>query len=153
MGQPMYQVPQAYDISGAYNANLAAARQAALAPRLGQIAKQEADDLANADVQEAEDVASSNSSQRAMLNNAALASERRRAGGTTFRRRGSATTANQLVSGLGTANARNLANVRRSAIQRRSAAARSAAESEVNASTSGGGGWMLAGPAIGFTYG
>lgn len=54
-----------------------------------------------------------NRAQAGALNRGALASSRRRPGGTTFRRKGSATTANQLVSGLGVANVQALANQRR----------------------------------------
>lgn len=79
-------------------ASLRAAQQRALAP---------------ANAQETADIAAANTQQSGVLNNAALAGSRRRAGGTTFRRRGSAVSANELVSGLGTANAKAIATQRR----------------------------------------
>jgi len=63
--------------------------------------------------QEAADVAASNSATNNSINAAALAQTRRRAGGTTFRRRGAGTSANAMVSGLGAANAKALADKRR----------------------------------------
>lgn len=78
------------------------AQQAELTRRTGEIDRGEADDIAG-----------SNAASAGRLNTAALAQERRRAGGTTFRRRGSGVSANQLVSGLGTANAKALAQKRR----------------------------------------
>ncbi len=62
---------------------------------------------------EQNEIASANQKQAGTLNSAALASSRRKAGGTTFRRRGSATTANQLVSGLGVKNIKARADQRR----------------------------------------
>lgn len=78
--------------------NMAANQQRALAP---------------INAQETDDIAAANTQQSGALNTAALAGSRRRAGGTTFRRRGSAVSANELVSGLGTANAKALAQQRR----------------------------------------
>ena len=67
------------------------------------------------DQNEISSVAQANQAASERLNTAAMASERRRAGGTTFRRRGSGVSANQLVSGLGAANAKALADARRKA--------------------------------------
>ncbi len=66
--------------------------------------------------QEIADIAAANSRSSGVLNQAAMATARRKAGGTTFRRRGSGVSANQLVSGLGTANAKALAAKRRDLI-------------------------------------
>lgn len=62
---------------------------------------------------ETQQIADANAAQANTLNTAALASTRRQAGGTSFRRRGSASTPNALVSNLGTANAKALAEQRR----------------------------------------
>ena len=63
--------------------------------------------------QEMDEVADANAASAGRVNMAAMASARRRAGGTTFRRRGSGVSANQLVSGLGAANASARAAKRR----------------------------------------
>lgn len=88
----------ANDLQGLYNYAVEGARNAALAP---------------IDQQEISDIAAANERQSAVLNTGALAQTRRRAGGTTFRRRGTGVSANQLVSGLGVANAKALAAKRR----------------------------------------
>jgi hypothetical protein len=81
-----------------------------------QLAEQRRQRLTAVNEQEVADVAANNQRTSGTLNTAALASARRRAGGTTFRRRGSGVSANQLVSGLGTANAKALADKRRQVI-------------------------------------
>ena len=78
------------------------AQQRELTRRMGEIDREEQDNIA-----------AGNSQSNSRLNSAALASARRKAGGATFRRKGSAVTPNSLVSGLGTANAKALANARR----------------------------------------
>lgn len=77
--------------------------------------------------QEIDEVSAANEAAASRVNMAAMASSRRRAGGTTFRRRGSGVSANQLVSGLGAANA-----------SARAAKRRELAQQEVNA----GLGWL-----------
>ena len=56
--------------------------------------------------QEMDEVADANAASAGRVNMAAMASARRRAGGTTFRRRGSGVSANQLVLGAANASAR-----------------------------------------------
>lgn len=67
--------------------------------------------------QEIDEVGAANEAAASRVNMAAMASSRRRAGGTTFRRRGSGVSANQLVSGLGAANASARAAKRRELAQ------------------------------------
>ena len=85
-----------------YNPQIA--KNMEMARRMGEI-----------DQNEISSVAEANQAAASRVNTAAMASERRRAGGTTFRRRGSGVSANQLVSGLGAANAKALADARRKA--------------------------------------
>ena len=82
--------------------NVAPQAQTELTRRENDIARQEMDEVADA-----------NAASAGRVNMAAMASARRRAGGTTFRRRGSGVSANQLVSGLGAANASARAAKRR----------------------------------------
>ena len=113
-----------------YNPQIA--KNMEMARRMGEI-----------DQNEISSVAQANQAASERLNTAAMASERRRAGGTTFRRRGSGVSANQLVSGLGAANAKALADARRKAVAK-----------EVEA----GVGWgspvttVSVGPAFGYYY-
>ena len=85
-----------------YNPQIA--KNMEMARRMGEI-----------DQNEISSVAQANQAASERLNTAAMATARRRAGGTTFRRRGSGVSANQLVSGLGAANAKALADARRKA--------------------------------------
>ena len=80
------------------------AKNIEMARRMGEI-----------DQNEISSVAEANQAAASRVNMAAMATARRRAGGTTFRRRGSGVSANQLVSGLGAANAKALADARRKA--------------------------------------
>ena len=84
------------------NGYVAQQAQTELTRRENDIARQEMDEVAGA-----------NAASASRVNMAAMASARRRAGGTTFRRRGSGVSANQLVSGLGAANASARAAKRR----------------------------------------
>jgi hypothetical protein len=102
--------PRTYDFSGKINAYA----DQRLNTQLAEQKRQRLNQVAEAEIDEA---AADNSAANTQINTAALARTRRAAGGTTFRRRGSAVSANQLVSGLGAANAKARADKRRAAIE------------------------------------